>query len=733
MAELLDVRPADLNERPSKAVVDLKCSGSEMHLGDAVFPRHPHRLEHRPVKHHRPHGGPERHEAALSAEVVFRLAGPDHRGAPVAVRRVDARGADHAVVAGDQRLRQELPHHVGGDALASLAPLTSLASLTSEQAKIVMWIPPPYNFRLCQGCATSIVSSTTRTVRASTFYRNGGGRVGQRVDGRMNSGRDPELSLRLIGPLRLVRRDGVDVTPRGTKAQGLLALLGVSPGLRRSRAWLKDKLWSDRQDEQASASLRQVLSMLRHEVAAEAPWLLTQGHWVVLDPARIAVVLQPGPGDWETSGEPSEFCEGLDIADPEFEDWIRDQRLAWADRLDDEIRAMPPAAPVQRAVVAPPAIAVPVLIVSRPQAGDDSLHSLSSLVATEVAGRVARIGGATIVFEEFGVPPPSEDAVRLQTKAIRIGDRAMVQAEFCDPARGTLLWASSRTISLLPGRSVSVSEVETLVAAITAAATLQIGRQAPGPASALARSGYRALRDVLAFDPETLANSDRAFATAAEARRAPILQAWRAHLRVISIIERLTTDRGEAGEEAMDLAFHALEDDPLNPIINAIAADVALHVEDRPLKAATLAQLGVDLDPASPFTHASLAQALARLGKAPAAHVESLRALRLSLGQPNQAWWYMRCCVTAVRCDRLEAAVRFAETAHELSPRFKAPLRFLAALRFHLHDEAGAAKALVALKALEPDFSLDLMASDSYPLATLRSAGLLKVSGSGLI
>ena len=93
----------------------------------------------------------------------------------------------------------------------------------------------------------------------------------------------------------------------------------------------------------------------------------------------------------------------------------------------------------------------------------------------------------------------------------------------------------------------------------------------------------------------------------------------------------------------------------------------------------------------------------------------------------------MRCCVTAVRCDRLEAAVRFAETAHELSPRFKAPLRFLAALRFHLHDEAGAAKALVALKALEPDFSLDLMASDSYPLATLRSAGLLKVSGSGLI
>jgi tetratricopeptide (TPR) repeat protein len=160
---------------------------------------------------------------------------------------------------------------------------------------------------------------------------------------------------------------------------------------------------------------------------------------------------------------------------------------------------------------------------------------------------------------------------------------------------------------------------------------------------------------------------------------------------------------------------------------------VALHVEDRPVKAATLAQLGVDLDPASPFTHASLAQALARLGQAPAAHVEAMRGMRLSVGQPNQAWWYMRCSVTAVRCGRLEAAVRFAQMAHELSPEFKAPLRFLAALQFHLRDEEGALKALAALKALEPDFSLDLMASDSYPLATLRSAGLLEVAGSGLI
>lgn len=541
----------------------------------------------------------------------------------------------------------------------------------------------------------------------------------------MISARDPELTLRLIGPLRLLRHDGTDVTPRGAKAQGLLALLGVSPGLRRSRAWLKDKLWSDREEEQASASLRQVLSLLRRGVATEAPWLVSQGHWVVLDGSQVTVALHPAPGDVEISGEPSEFCEGLDIADPEFEDWIRDQRMAWSDRLAEAIAPM-------TARFAPPALAEPpletaILLVAPPQNPEASLRALTSLISSEVAGQVARMGGATVLIEDLGARPPAGNAVRLQTRAMRIGDRAVVQAEFCDPVRGTLLWTSSRTIRLGPGGG-SVSEMEALVAAITAAATLQMGREA-GRAAA----SYRALRQVFAFDPERLWNSDKALATAAETDGAPVLQAWRAHLRVISLIERLATDRGRVAQEAMDLAFHALEDDPLNPIVNAIAADVALHIENRPVKAATLAQLGVDLDPASPITHASLAQALARLGQAPAAHVEALRGLRLSVGQPNQAWWHMRCSVTAVRCGRIEAAIRFAQVAHELSPEFKAPLRFLAALRFHLHDEAGALKALLALKALEQDFSLDLMGSDSYPLATLRSAGLLEVSGSGLI
>ena len=55
---------------------------------------------------------------------------------------------------------------------------------------------------------------------------------------------------------------------------------------------------------------------------------------MALDPGRVRVKLDPDPDDWELTGAPPEFVAGLDIADPEFEDWIRDQRAVFAERLE---------------------------------------------------------------------------------------------------------------------------------------------------------------------------------------------------------------------------------------------------------------------------------------------------------------------------------------------------------------------------------------------------------------
>jgi hypothetical protein len=136
------------------------------------------------------------------------------------------------------------------------------------------------------------------------------------------------LFLDLAGPLRVSDVHGSDLTPTGQKAQGLLALIGTSPGLRRSRTWLQDKLWSDCAPAQGAASLRQCLRRLRVTLGTHADCLEAGSGWIALNAARVRVRTDPQEG----VGENVEFLEGIDVRDPEFEDWLRDQRARYSER-----------------------------------------------------------------------------------------------------------------------------------------------------------------------------------------------------------------------------------------------------------------------------------------------------------------------------------------------------------------------------------------------------------------
>ena len=145
--------------------------------------------------------------------------------------------------------------------------------------------------------------------------------------------RSEALSLRLLGPVRLVADGGADRTPKSRKARGLLAVVALS-SIPVPRARLIDLLWGDRAEEQARASLRQALYELRdlssrgHLVATreavaigasgmttDIDWLLTDGDQ--LDAATLASRLD-GLG-WPVLG-------GLDDLTPDLDEWLRDER-----------------------------------------------------------------------------------------------------------------------------------------------------------------------------------------------------------------------------------------------------------------------------------------------------------------------------------------------------------------------------------------------------------------------
>lgn len=543
----------------------------------------------------------------------------------------------------------------------------------------------------------------------------------------MSLGSRPMLILRLAGPLRLVSlASGLDVTPRSAKAQGFLALLGTAPSFRRRRVWLQDKLWSDRDPEGGAGCLRQALHRLREAVGPDTGWLRSDAGWIGLDLGAVRVVTEPEAEDWDGLGEPPEFCEGLDIPDPEFEDWIRDRRLEFEDRM--AARTAPPRAPLQnaigRTVPAPPTLYVAAFGGESREAG-----SLARMIGTHTAAAVAQMGGAAVRHEsDAGEGETPAGAMRLVVHVCQLGDEFLVQTQLTEA--GALLWSADRAVNL--NRGLATDKLEAITGAATAATAHYLGRVAPETDGSV-RAGYQALERLFAMDEAGLADCERILSTAVEGPATAIHRALRAQARVIAVIERLAPDPAQSGREALELIERALRDEPHNAMVNAVAAEVALLFENRPLKAAHYAQLAVDRGPSSPFARLANAQALAWIGLAHRAHAEALRGLRLARDLPNPSFWLMRCSVTAVRAGRYEDARRFAELAHELSPRFKPPLRFLSALRFHAGDEAGARRVLLELKKLEPDFNLSLMEQEDYPTTTLQATSLIKVARSGLL
>ncbi len=150
--------------------------------------------------------------------------------------------------------------------------------------------------------------------------------------------------LHLFGTCRLLGADGTDVTPRGQKARGLLAMLALARDGRLARATAAARLWSSSHD--AKANLRQCLRELRSALAAaDADLLHADDQTLALDRRRLAIdVLEL---DEASAGRQLEL-EGLDddcllrdieIIDPAFEEWLTPERVRCRDRLHQAIEA----------------------------------------------------------------------------------------------------------------------------------------------------------------------------------------------------------------------------------------------------------------------------------------------------------------------------------------------------------------------------------------------------------
>ena len=95
------------------------------------------------------------------------------------------------------------------------------------------------------------------------------------------------LVLQLDGGFEARGEDGSEVAGLSRRGQALLAYLSQQKGMRAERGLLVDLLWSDRGEEQARASLRQELSLLRK--ALPKGILTATRQRVCLDPDQVEI------------------------------------------------------------------------------------------------------------------------------------------------------------------------------------------------------------------------------------------------------------------------------------------------------------------------------------------------------------------------------------------------------------------------------------------------------------
>ncbi|MCF3974367.1 tetratricopeptide repeat protein [Paracoccus salsus] len=238
--------------------------------------------------------------------------------------------------------------------------------------------------------------------------------------------------------------------------------------------------------------------------------------------------------------------------------------------------------------------------------------------------------------------------------------------------------------------------------------------------------------DIFSFSKNKLDRADLNLGKIDEKINPAVVLSLRAWIRSTLAFERLTDDPVRNIEEAKEFSRRAREISPLNATVVAVSSFLESYLYNTDT-AKELARQAIALDHQNPIARLSYSRSLYDMGKFEEASNEARASLNHPFSNLNPANWHVEIALTMTKQRRFAEAVKHLEVASHHAPDHRPALRFLSALRYQLNDEQGAIQALRKLKKLEPDFTLDLMASDQYPVDSLRNAGLMKITKSGLI
>ncbi len=535
-----------------------------------------------------------------------------------------------------------------------------------------------------------------------------------------------ELTLHVCGTFRVFDAEGKDCTPRGAKTCGLLALLALASHYKCTRIWLQDKLWSDRGKEHGAASLRQCLSEIRRSFGPLKAALYSDRSTVALDQTCVRVIDDPNEG---------QFLQGIDVTDPEFEDWMTVERSKRSEHELEGIATPNLGRPVTQAQERPPL----KLNVYCEGPDDPALRAVEDFIVDSLSCTLREMLIADITSFPSGSKTASNPCdVSIRVRSFTMGDRVIgVRVSAEDGRSGSLIWSDTQQTFLqgvLPTDSTDLLRLgNQMLDALSTHFSIR-ARNSPGQAASGALV-HLALNRLFSMTEEGSIAADQLLESAAEHDpRNGLVFAMRAHLRSIQWAERYEVDEERLREEAQHFWGLAMDREPTNAAVLATLANTSLILDRNFDLSEELAAQAINLNAANPFAWWVKSASQLYLQDYQSAYDSARRASALLGPGPLKFWWDLQMGTTSAMSGAYDEALRDLRRAHALAPTFRPTLRLMVILCARQGDQDGLSKALDKLKALEPDFSTGRLIGDpDYPASLIRSDQFLTDGTRGLL
>ena len=551
------------------------------------------------------------------------------------------------------------------------------------------------------------------------------------------------IRVQTIGGFQMTDAGGQDLTPRGAKTRGLLAILLLTPDRRRSRRWIETKLWSDRGPEQASGSLRQALTEIRRCLGEASDKLQADREHVALATDAFVVDLDYDPQAATAQiNEGRELLEGLDVRDPEFESWLREQRsiletgLSTASQLTHSGTGNLATSPNQSGLISGALGATQAARFTLTLEPSSDGARVENLVALSLANQVGRLISEYAIVDIIAPGTaqaqlsPAQEGLRLRVDVIADDRQTNLLARLEAADRPQILWSNQASVRGTGPAIMEDAQFSRLAHNAAETALDLIPRLVESDSSLFRAEALtaRAMREMFSFDGGRLRVADGMLNEAAQISPTPQLDAWRALVRMFMVVERTEVDNDELRREANEFARRALDEATGNAMVLAIVGKVRVLLDGDVAGGGALATDAVRLSPGNPIGLSGLATAMMRDGHCGEAVKLAERGRLIARNSPYVHWWGLFSCLAQIANGDFENAILSAEAVNARAPNFRAPLRHLYALYTHSGNLEGAAQVKERLSRFEPGFSLELIREDpTYPAGVLRSSPLIRL------